>query len=89
MRSSSLKSLVTTVSIATLLTLAAPAHARPAQPRTGESIVRTIRMFVNRLLGGFTGNGLPSTPIPEDGTTTPPAGLPSTPIPTAPPVDPD
>jgi hypothetical protein len=87
MRTQSMKSLTATLSLVALLAITTPVQARPAQPRFGESFVKTIRVFINRVLGGFTSNGLPTTPIPAEGSAPAPAGLPTTPIPLAPEVD--
>lgn len=86
MRTLSIKSVTATLTLAALLTLAVPAHARPAQPRPGESFARSIRVLMNRVLGAFTSNGLPTTPIPAPPAAEPvdSTGLPTTPIPAVP-----
>lgn len=87
MRTQSMKNLVSTLLMVVILGAAAPAaFARPATPRGRESFVKTIRLAIQRLIGGITLNGLPSTPIPEDSASREPSGgttngLPSTPIP--------
>jgi hypothetical protein len=85
MRTQSVKNLVSAFSMMVVLAAAAPtAFARPAQPRERDGVVKTMRLIIQRLMGGIQANGLPSTPIPSGSkTSTPPAanGLPSTPIP--------
>ena len=87
MRTQSMKTLTATLTLAALITIAVPAHARPAQPRFGESFARTIRTLVNRVLGGITSNGLPTTPIPATQPEPTTNGLPTTPIPVVPMAD--
>lgn len=82
MRSSSMKSLVATLSIFTMLVMAVPAaDARPARPRETSSassrddvrepggIARAMQRLLQRLFGGgVTSNSLPTVPIPGPGT---------------------
>ena len=80
MRSSSIKSVISALSIVTTLTFAVapPAEARAAQsretrsePRDVDAIVRAVRLLVKRITGGITTYGLPTVPIPgPSGTTT-------------------
>lgn len=79
MRSSFLKSTATALSLAAVLTLAAPlAEARPAQPRQGtttgtlvrggERILAAVRRILGKLTGGITTSGYPTIPIGSNGT---------------------
>lgn len=88
MRTQSMKSLVATLTMVVVFAAAAPAaSARPAQPRTRDSVSKTVRLLWQKLTGGFTMNSLPSPPIPgpkcDDDTTidTSLNSLPSPPIP--------
>ena len=92
MRSSSVKTFVSVVTITFTLAIAAPsAEARPSQSRPSqtrttqagmsERVQRVVRQVIKRLFG-ISANGLPSDPIPgfTAGTSTA-SGLPSDPIP--------
>lgn len=64
MRSSSIKKGFVVIGIVLALGAAAPpAHAAPVQPRES-AVMRAVRRFFNRLVGGITANGLPTIPIP-------------------------
>ncbi|HVE71980.1 MAG TPA: hypothetical protein VNI54_11470 [Thermoanaerobaculia bacterium] len=81
MRSSSVKTLVSTLSLVVALVAVAPAaSAGPAGPRDAapvirneprgiERIARAARRFVNRLAGGIGTNELPVPPLPTKSTT--------------------
>lgn len=72
MRSSSMKSLLSALSIAVTLFFAVPsAHARTAAPqretrtsRESADIMRAIRRLLSRISEGFTTNSGPTIPIP-------------------------
>jgi hypothetical protein len=93
MRSSSVKTLVSAVSLTfTLIVAAPPAEARPSQPKRpsqsapsmADRAQRVVRQFLKRVFGITGGNGstvgLPSDPIPTFRTPDD-EGLPSDPIP--------
>ena len=89
MRSSSVKTLVSAVTLTfTLIVAAPPAEARPSQPKRpspsapsmADRAQRAVRQLLKRF--GITVSGLPSDPIPSIGRTFEENGLPSDPIPT-------
>jgi hypothetical protein len=75
MRSWSVKTVVTALSIVISLTIAVPADARPAQtrdtaavsdtPRGIDRVARAVRRLLNRLGSGITANNLPTVPFPD------------------------
>jgi hypothetical protein len=91
MRSSSVKTLVSAVTLTfTLIVAAPPAEARPSQqpkrpsqsaPSMADRAQRAVRQLLKRF--GITVSGLPSDPIPGyDSLYNDDRGLPSDPIPT-------
>ncbi len=90
MRSSSVKTLVSAVTLTfTLIVAAPPAEARPSQPKRpspsapsmADRAQRAVRQLLKRF--GITVSGLPSDPIPGyDSLSNDDRGLPSDPIPT-------
>lgn len=90
MRSSSVKTLVSAVTLTfTLIVAAPPAEARPSQPKRpsqsapsmADRAQRAVRQLLKRF--GITVSGLPSDPIPGyDNLANDDRGLPSDPIPT-------
>jgi hypothetical protein len=88
MRSSSVKTLVSAVTLTfTLIVAAPPAEARPSRPQRpsqstpsmADRAQRVVRQLLKRVFG-ISANGLPSDPIPG-ARTSDDHGLPSDPIP--------
>ena len=83
MRSSSVKTLISTLSLViALIAVAPPASAGPTRPRVAapvvrneprgiERIARAARRFLNRLTGGISTNELPVPPLPTPTTPNP------------------